>query len=170
MKKTNLTTFQNLIKVIVKFIIYLKKKRDEIIEKYRQRNLIQEKSNYIFTDKTLDNFFYINLIKDVFPNAKVINCVRDPLLSIVSIIKHNFPSVPWSHNVGHIFKYFDIYYNKIEFYKKKYPKLIYDIELENFVSNPEIEAKKLCQNDNFEEKLHPLLPDSTNIEEIEILV
>ena len=30
--------------------------------------------------------------------------------------------------------------------------------------------KKYIQNDTFEEKLHPLLPDSTNIEEIEILV
>ena len=92
-------------KIIKKKSIFsdFKKNRDEIIEKYRQRNLIQEKSNYIFTDKTLDNFFYINLIKDAFPNAKVLNCVRDPLLSIVSIIKHNFPSVPWSHNVEHIF-------------------------------------------------------------------
>ena len=63
----------------------------------------------------------------------------------MSIIRNNLGAVSWAHNLEHIFKYFDIYYNKIEFYKKKYPKLIYDIELENFVSNPEIEAKKLIQ-------------------------
>ena len=110
-----------------------------------QRNLIQKESNYIFTDKTLDNFFYINLIKDTFPNAKVINCVRDPLLSIVSIIKHNFPSVPWTHNVKHIFEYFDIYYKKIEKFNKIFPNYIYQLNLEKLSNDPIEESKRLMK-------------------------
>ena len=30
----------------------------DLIEKYKERELIQEKSDYIFTDKSLENFFY----------------------------------------------------------------------------------------------------------------
>ena len=51
----------------------------------------------------------------------------------------------WAHSLEHIFQYFDIYYKKIEFFKKKYPNFIYDVELENFVSNPEFEAKELIK-------------------------
>ena len=55
----------------------IKNFQKKITEKYKQKKLIQETSNYTFTDKSLDNFFYINLIKEIFPNAKVINCKRD---------------------------------------------------------------------------------------------
>ena len=134
-------------KIIRKKSIYndFEKNRNELIEKYGQRNLLQEKSNYIFTDKTLDNFFYIDLIKGTFPNAKVINCVRDPLLSIMSIIKNNLPSVSWSHNIEHIFKYFDIYYKKIKNFNKIFPNYIYELDLEKFSNEPIEESKKLMK-------------------------
>ena len=35
----------------------------ELVKKYKERNMINPKSNYSFTDKTLDNFFYVSLIK-----------------------------------------------------------------------------------------------------------
>ena len=59
-------------KIIKKKSIYfdIENTRNELIKKYKQRNLLQEKSNYIFTDKTLDNFFYINLIKATFSKCK----------------------------------------------------------------------------------------------------
>ena len=134
-------------KIIKKKSIYfdIENTRNELIKKYKQRNLLQEKSNYIFTDKTLDNFFYINLIKGTFPNAKVINCVRDPLLSIMSIIKNNLPSVSWSHNIEHIFKYFDIYYRKIANFNKTLPNYIYELDLEKLSNEPIEESKKIMK-------------------------
>ena len=44
------------------------------LENYQKKGLIHEKTDYTFTDKTLDNFFYIGLIKKIFPNAKIIDC------------------------------------------------------------------------------------------------
>ena len=115
----------------------------EISKKYEQKGLLQEKSDYIFTDKSLDNFFYIALIKEIFPNAKIINCKRNVLSSIISILKTNLRSVSWAHNLDHIFKFFDIYFKKIEYFKKKFPNFIYDLDFEKFVYNPEEESKKL---------------------------
>ena len=117
----------------------------ELIEKYKQKKLIQDKSNYIFTDKTLDNFFYIEFIKNVFPRAKIINCKREPVSAIMSILKNNLQSIPWAHNIDHIFKYFDIYYKKINYFEKNYPKFVYTLNYEKFVNNPKTESKKLMK-------------------------
>ena len=117
----------------------------KLSEKYKQKRLINEKNDFTFTDKTLDNFFYIRLIKEIFPHAKVINCRRSPLSSIMSILQNNLPGIPWAHNLEHIFKYFDIYYRTIENYKKILPNFIYELNLENLVNDPENESKKLMK-------------------------
>ena len=119
--------------------------KNQIIKKYESLSLSKKESNYIFTDKTLDNFFFIDIINKIFPSAKIINCKRSPIASIMSILKNNLGDVSWAHSLEHIFKYFDIYYNKISFFKKKYPDFIYDLEFENFQNNPENESKKLME-------------------------
>ena len=115
----------------------------ELIEKYKEKKLIQSDKNFIFTDKTLDNFFYIGLIKELFPNSKVINCKRSNLSSIMSILKNSLPAMPWAHNIEDIFKYFDIYHNQISYYEKIYPGFIYSLDYEKLVIDPEAESKKL---------------------------
>ena len=117
----------------------------KIIEKYKQKGLIQEISDYTFTDKSLDNFFYISLIKEIFPYAKVINCKRDALSCIMSILKNNLTGLAWTHNLEHIFRYLNIYYRMIENFKKIHPNFIYELQYEKFVKNPEIESKKLLK-------------------------
>jgi hypothetical protein len=61
----------------------------------------------------------------------------------MSILKNNLIEISWAHNLEHIFKYFDIYYKTILVYEKIFPELIYDLELEKFVNDPENESKKL---------------------------
>ena len=116
-----------------------------IYEKYQNKGLVIEESNQIFTDKSLENFYYLNLIKDIFPNAKIINCKRDILSSIVSIIKNNLVALPWAHDLENIFSYFNIYYNMVLDFEKSSPNLIFNIQYENLVNNPEIESKKLLK-------------------------
>ena len=116
-----------------------------IIERYKQKGLIQEKNDYIFTDKSLENFFYISLIKEIFPNGKVINCRRNALSSIISILKNNLGQVSWAHNLKHIFNCFDIYYKKIENFNKIFPNYIYELQFEKFINNPKMEGKKLMK-------------------------
>ena len=117
----------------------------QLYEMYKQKRLIQKENDFIFTDKTLDNFFYIGFIKEIFPHAKVINCKRNALSSIMSILKNNLPGIPWAHNLEYIFKYFDIYYKTIENYKRIFPNFIYELELEKLVEDPENESKKLMK-------------------------
>ena len=115
--------------------------RTKILEAYRQRNLIQAASDHTFTDKSLENFFYIKFIKEIFPSAKIINCTRDTISSIMSILQTNLTEVAWAHNLKHIFQYFDVYHQKI----KNFSNFIYDLNYEKFISNPEAESKKLME-------------------------
>tara|TARA_B100001123_G_scaffold410956_1_gene506646 strand:+ start:167 stop:1834 length:1668 start_codon:yes stop_codon:yes gene_type:complete len=119
--------------------------KKEIVERYKSRGLIKKENDYIFTDKSLDNFFFIGLIKEIFPSAKVINCKRNTLASMISILKNNLGDVSWAHSLEHIFKFFDLYFQQIESFKKIHPNFIYELQLENFVQNPEIESKKLME-------------------------
>ena len=117
----------------------------KLSEMYRHKRLIHEKNDYTFTDKTLENFFYIGLLKEIFPHAKIINCKRSPLSSIMSILQNNLPGVPWAHNLKHIFTYFDIYYKIINNFKKKFPNFIFELNLDKLVNNPETESQKLMK-------------------------
>ena len=123
----------------------VKSVREEIVDIYKDRGLIQEESDFIFTDKSLNNFFYLGLIKEIFPQAKVINCRRKTLSSIISIFQNNLTGLPWAHNLGYIFQYFDNYFKITENYKKIYPNFIYELEFEKLINDPEEESKKLLK-------------------------
>tara|TARA_B100000287_G_scaffold10835_1_gene10963 strand:- start:153 stop:1826 length:1674 start_codon:yes stop_codon:yes gene_type:complete len=115
----------------------------KIVETYKQKGLVQKKNNYMFTDKSLENFFYIDIIKEIFPQAKIINCRRNALSSIMSTLKNNLKILAWAHNLEHIFKYYDIYHQMIKNFEKTHSNFIYNLQYEKFVSDPENEAKKL---------------------------
>jgi tetratricopeptide (TPR) repeat protein len=117
--------------------------RNELYEIYKEKNLIFKKYKYTFTDKSLDNFFYLKIIKSVYPNAKLINCQRDVLSSIMSIFQNNLTTLSWAHDLDNIFKYFDNYFEIVESYNKENPNQIYNLCFEKLVNNPEEESKKL---------------------------
>ena len=139
------TVVQNLINHKQSLNLDIENFQTKIVETYKQKGLVQKKSDYMFTDKSLENFFYIDIIKEIFPQAKVINCRRNTLSSIMSTLKNNLIFMAWAHNLEHIFKYYDIYYQMIKNFEKTLPNFIYDLQYEKFVSDPENEAKKLMK-------------------------
>jgi len=117
--------------------------RKELNALYKDRGLILKKYDNVFTDKSLNNFFYIKLIKEIYPNAKIINCKRDILSSIVSIFQNNLTELAWTHNLSNILKYFDNYFKIINNYDQEVPAAIYHLEFEKLTKEPEKESKKL---------------------------
>ena len=139
------TALANLINHKQSINLDIKNFQTKIIEAYKQKGLVEKKNDYMFTDKSLENFLYIDIIKAIFPNAKVINCRRNTLSSIISTLKNNLVLLSWTHNLEHIFKYYDIYYQMITNFEKSFPNFIYDLQYEKFVSDPENESKKLMK-------------------------
>ena len=119
--------------------------RNEITNIYKDRGLLFEKYDYTFTDKSLDNFFYLELINQIFPNAKIINCRRNVLSSMMSIFQNNLTSLAWTHSIDNIFRYFDNYFNIIDNYISVNPNLVYELNFEKLINNPENESKNLME-------------------------
>ena len=93
--------------------------------------MLSQKYDFVFSDKSLNNFFYLKFIKTVYPHAKIINCNRNILSSIMSIFQNNLTELPWTHDLDNIFKYFDNYFNIINDYKSENPNEIFQLNFES---------------------------------------
>ena len=99
--------------------------------------------NKSFVDKSLENFLNIDIILQFFPNAKFLHTYRNFNDSIISIYQKMMPDLSWSHTIKGITSYANNYKNIIDYFKKKYPKHILDVNLEKLSINKEIETKKI---------------------------
>ena len=103
-------------------------------------------NNTIVTiDKGPQNFIWVGFIKLFFQNAKVIHIKRNFKDTFLSNYKNNFASkdMDWTYDPSEIIKYFNSYYEHMNFWKKICGDFIYDVDYENIVNNNEIEIRKL---------------------------
>ena len=133
-----------------KLIIDLNNLSENILKRYENLNLLQKDKNYFFTDKSLENFFYIELILKIFPNAKFIHCERDLVDSIFAIYGNFFDKMSWTHSLENILKYIDQYLTTINYFKKIYPEKIYSIQLKDLTENSLDMSKKIFKFCNLE--------------------
>ena len=94
------------------------------------------KSSIIYTDKNLFNYMYCPIISKFFPEAKIINCTRNPLDNILSIYRANFLNQPFSFSLSDISNLYLHYFETMEEYKIKYTSSILDYNYEDLVKNP----------------------------------
>ena len=86
--------------LIDKYINKIKiSKNVENLYKFYCKNFDQIINFKYFTDKTLGNFCHMDLIIDLFPNAKFVHCTRDLKENIIGIFKQNFDQLPWSYTL-----------------------------------------------------------------------
>ena len=98
-------------------------------KKYLERISNYNNSSKIFTDKAPLNFRFIGFIKYIFPNAKIINCKRDPMDIIWSNFKNYFSNaMPFTNDLEDIAQFYKLYEDLMTFFQKKFPEIIYDIE------------------------------------------
>ncbi len=122
------------------FIVDKEKLKKSVIEKYSQ---FSANKDIRFIDKSLENIFNIELIKNIYPKAKFIHTYRNPLDSIISIYQSMLPDLSWTHTIEDIVVYMDNYQKVLKFFKSKYPDTILDINLEEFTRNSERLTKKM---------------------------
>ena len=114
--------------------------KKNILERYSQYHRL-DKSKFI--DKSLENFFNLEIIINIFPKAKFLHTFRNSLDSIISIYQSMLPDLSWTHKIEDILSYIDNYKKVSEYYKLKYPKNFLDINLEKFTLDSEKFTKKI---------------------------
>ena len=104
------------------------------------------KSNKKFlTDKNPLNFLWIGFIKIIFPNAKIIHCIRNPEENCLSIFKNLFPGddLAWCYDQRELGNYYNLYTDLMKFWHNLFPNSIYDIKYEELINNQEDQIKML---------------------------
>ena len=120
-----------------KFVINREKFQNSLIERYGNIE------NKIFIDKSLENFFNIDIILQFFPNAKFLHTFRNFNDSIIGIYQRMMPDLSWSHDIKDILEYANNYEIIINHFKKKYPNHIMDVNLEKLTLDKKKESQKI---------------------------
>jgi len=122
-----------------KLSIDKKKFQETLIEKY---NNFEKK---IYLDKSLENFFNIEIILEFFPNAKFIHTYRNFNDAVIGIYQAMLPEISWTHEIKDIINYINIYKKTISYFKKKYPEKILNVDLAELSNQKEKETKKILE-------------------------
>ena len=117
---------------------------DETNKSYHKKISFFDNSKNVFTDKAPLNFRYIGFIKYIFPNAKIINCLRNKLDVSWSNFRNYFSgSLFFSNDLHDIYEFYKLYNDLISFWHSKLPNYIYNIEYDKLVNNPQEEVQKI---------------------------
>ena len=141
-------------KFVSPFIVGEDEKNNSVIP---EKNLLSIRENYseiltslgvsesIIVDKMPLNFRYIGFILTAFPEAKIIHMNRDSMAVCWSIYKYYFPGNAYSYNQEDIAAYYLLYKNLMAFWKKLFPKQIFDLCYEDLTLNQKTETQKILK-------------------------
>ena len=97
-----------------------------------------------FIDKLPLNFLYVGLIHLAMPNAKIINLQRNPMDTCYAVYKSLFEDgYPFSYDLDELGRYYVAYHQLMTHWNDVLPGVIYTVNYEKVIADPEYEAKKL---------------------------
>lgn len=98
------------------------------------------------TEKRPMNFMYLGAIAKIFPDAKIVHCMRDPLDIALSCYFANFTSTSelgFSQDMELFANYYKQYERMMAHWREVLPLQIFEMSYEALVSDPETEIPKL---------------------------
>ena len=97
-----------------------------------------------FIDKNPNNFLHIGLIKLVFPEAKIINLLRNVADNSMAVFKQFFAQGhDYSYGIDSIIDYWQSYIRLMQHWDNCYPGQIMHLKYEHLVSEPEPQIRNL---------------------------
>ena len=97
------------------------------------------------TDKLPTNFLNLGLIKILFPNARVIHCVRDARDTCYSIYKHFFSARGhhYAYDMEELGHYYNLYADLMAHWRQVFPGGFFDLHYESMVGEQETTTRAL---------------------------
>ena len=121
----------------------------DIAAEYSARYL-QELTHYCptaarITDKEPGNFFYIGLIKTLFPDARIINCQRNPLDNCISVFFHYFAAFQGSFELTELGQFYRDYQRLMVHWQDVFPNEVFTLQYEELVADQERVSKQMVE-------------------------
>jgi len=100
------------------------------------------------SDKLPINFKWIGLIKIMFPNSKVVHCIRSPRDNCISIFKTYFTNtnLNFAYNLKEISEFYKLYNDLMIHWKNILKEFVIDIEYEEIIHDPEQQIRSLLKS------------------------
>jgi tetratricopeptide (TPR) repeat protein len=97
------------------------------------------------TDKSIQSYMHMGLIRLAIPNARFVVVRRDPRDNLLSMYKNKFPddAHTYSYNQRALVEFYDTFLQMTAFWREQAPDWYYEVEYEALVANPEPETRKL---------------------------
>ena len=127
---------------------HLEKGRKQVFSSVRSfynLKLSEVSAASIITDKMPLNFRWIGFILNALPDAKIVHVKRNPAAVCWSNLKTYFVSegMGFTFDRQDIAKYYRLYKDLMDFWQRKYPDKIYNLNYERLTENQEEETRKL---------------------------
>lgn len=115
----------------------LSRKYSEFVETF-------DKNSEIYTDKAPLNFIWLGIIKILFPNSKIIHCIRNPKDNVLSLYKNDFDGkLNFTYNFDDLLEFYNEYFSLMKFWNDKFSDEIFDANYEEIIKNPKDQIEKL---------------------------
>ncbi len=119
-----------------------------LIREYAQAYLTRTRSLFpdarIVTDKRPDNFWHVGLIKRLFPTAKIINTVRNPLDNLISIWSlYLDASMAYNYRIENIAGAILVERRMMAHWHHLYPGEILEVSYERLIAEPEAQIRRI---------------------------
>ncbi|SPH23850.1 Beta-barrel assembly-enhancing protease [Defluviimonas aquaemixtae] len=97
------------------------------------------------TDKSIQTYMYMGLVKLAMPNARFVVVRRDPRDNLLSIYKNKFPDDThlYAYDQKDLAAFYGTFVDVIDFWRERVPDWFYEVQYEELVANPEDETRKL---------------------------
>jgi len=97
-------------------------------------------------DKMTTNYMHLGLIVTLFPNAKIIHCIRDPLDVCLSCYFQDFTDRPeFAYRLKNIGHFYNEYKRIIEYWQQTLTRHIFNIKYEDVVNETENTVRTLLE-------------------------
>ena len=97
-------------------------------------------------DKMPSNFLYLGLIHVLFPNAKIIHCLRHPIDTCLSCYFQDFGvRLPYASDLTALGQYYKLYDRLMTHWKEVLTMPIYDLKYEALVADQAGESKRIFE-------------------------
>lgn len=101
----------------------------------------------LISDKSIQTYMYIGLVKLALPNARIIVVRRDPRDTLLSMYKNKFPDGAHlaaydQRDLAMLYATFD---DLVRYWRERVPDWFYEVEYEKLVADPEPETRKLIE-------------------------
>ena len=97
------------------------------------------------TDKSIQTYSFMGLIKLALPKSRMIVVRRDPRDNLLSIYRNMFVEGThlYSYNLSDLGTYYKLFVKLMDFWQERIPDWIHVVEYEDLIANTEAESRKL---------------------------